>query len=64
MTIAYNLRTDDSEKTAGRLSPEDMPRFSKAIAGLGISTLICQKGGYNTAVPGDCEQSLLSGFKD
>ncbi|MFO7841626.1 MAG: P1 family peptidase [Fidelibacterota bacterium] len=34
ITIAYNLRTDESEETAELLSPEDIERIYKAISGL------------------------------
>lgn len=47
----FALQTPDYQKVAARLAALDVP------------TLICQEGGYNTAVLGECVHRFLSGFK-
>lgn len=51
ITIAYNLRTDESEKTAELLTAEDVDRIRGAIAGLGhIATGVEVSGRPNDVV--------------
>lgn len=56
ITIAYNLRTDDSEKTAELLSNEDVDRISEAIKSLGHMVTKVEVSGK----PNDIVDRLLS----
>ena len=60
ITIAYNLRIDDSEKTAELLSREDVERLSGAIAGLGHTVVEVEVSGK----PNDVVDRLLASEPD
>ena len=50
ITIAYNLRTDDSEKTAELLTDADVNRLSEAIASLGHTVTEVEASGKPNAI--------------
>ncbi len=60
ITIAYNLRTDDSEKTAELLSSEDVGRIREAIADLGHTVADVEVSGR----PNDIVDRLLASEPD
>jgi len=60
ITIAYNLRTDDSEKTAELLSSEDVSRISGAISSLGHTVTEVEVSGK----PNDVVDRLLASEPD
>jgi len=60
ITIAYNLRTDDSEKTAELLTLEDVNRLRDAIAGLGHTVTDVEVSGR----PNDVVDRLLASEPD
>lgn len=47
---------------AFRLETADFRRIAERLAALDLPTLICQEGGYNTTVLGECVRSFLEGF--
>lgn len=60
ITLAYNLRTDNSEKTAELLSLEDVDRLGRAIAGLGHVVTEVEVSGK----PNDVVDRLLASEPD
>ncbi|HOO21600.1 MAG TPA: P1 family peptidase [Kiritimatiellia bacterium] len=60
ITIAYNLRTDDSEKTAELLNSEDVARLRGAIASLGHTVTEVEVSGK----PNDIVDRLLTSEPD
>ena len=60
ITIAYNLRTDDSEKTAELLTGEDVQRINRAIADLGHTVTDVEVSGR----PNDIVDRLLASEPD
>ena len=60
ITIAYNLRTDDSEQTAELLTSEDVHRISTAIADLGHTVTEVEVSGR----PNDVVDRLLASEPD
>ncbi len=45
-----------------RLQTHDYPEIARRLASLNVPTLICQEGGYNIGVLGDCVLGFLKGF--
>ncbi len=65
LIIAAGFDTHKTDPIGGfALQTPDYRKIGRRLAALDVPTLICQEGGYNTAVLGDCVHSLLSGFKD
>ncbi|MDD2240089.1 MAG: hypothetical protein PHO14_05585 [Kiritimatiellae bacterium] len=60
ITIAYNLRTDDSEKTAELLSREDVDRLVGAMSSLGHTVTDVEVSGK----PNDIVDRLLASEPD
>ncbi|MDD2238046.1 MAG: P1 family peptidase [Kiritimatiellae bacterium] len=60
ITIAYNMRTDDSENTAELLTAEDVSRISGAVASLGHSVTEVEVSGK----PNDIVDRLLASEPD
>jgi acetoin utilization deacetylase AcuC-like enzyme len=46
------------------LTVEAYPELGRRLGAVGLPTLICQEGGYNTDVLGQCVHGLLTGFLD
>jgi acetoin utilization deacetylase AcuC-like enzyme len=46
------------------LTVEVYPELGRRLGEMGLPTLICQEGGYNTDVLGECVRGLLTGFLD
>jgi len=44
------------------LTVEAYPRIGRKLGALGMPTLVCQEGGYNTDVLGRCVRGFLGGF--
>ncbi|MDA3798159.1 MAG: histone deacetylase family protein [Kiritimatiellae bacterium] len=47
-----------------RLETEDYGKIGARLAALEFPTLICQEGGYDTTVLGDCVHNLLTGWEE
>jgi acetoin utilization deacetylase AcuC-like enzyme len=63
LIIAAGFDTHESDPIGGlQICTEDYETIGRQFASLGIPTLICQEGGYNVAVLGDCVKSFLAGF--
>lgn len=60
ITIAYNLRTDDSEATAEHLSLDDVDRLEKAISSLQHTVAVVEVSGK----PNDVVERLLASEPD
>jgi acetoin utilization deacetylase AcuC-like enzyme len=45
-----------------KLRTEDYVSIGKQFKSLGLPTLVCQEGGYNTSVLGECAKNFLLGF--
>lgn len=45
-----------------KLQTEDYVLIGKQFKSLGLPTLVCQEGGYNTNVLGECTKNFLAGF--
>jgi len=63
LIIAAGFDTHIDDPIGGfNLQTSDFPRIARRLAALRLPTLICQEGGYNTAVLGDCVHSFLEVF--
>ena len=63
LIIAAGFDTHSTDPIGGfRLRTEDYAAIGQEFQSLGLPTLICQEGGYNTEVLGDCVRTFLSGF--
>ena len=64
LVIAAGFDTHRRDPIGGfMLETGDYCAIGKEIAGLKIPALICQEGGYNTDVLGECVRNFLSAFK-
>ncbi len=64
LIIAAGFDTHQTDPIGGfALQTEDYEEIGTRLASLDLPTLICQEGGYNTDVLGDCVHSFLSGFE-
>ena len=63
LIIAAGFDTHKTDPIGGfELRTEDYTEIGRELAALGIPTLICQEGGYNTEVLGECVRTFLHGF--
>lgn len=63
LIIAAGFDTHQTDPIGGfSLRTEDYTAIGRELASPGIPTLICQEGGYNTEVLGDCVHTFLKGF--
>ena len=64
LIIAAGFDTHQTDPIGGfSLKTKDYTEIGARLASLGIPTLICQEGGYNTEVLGYCVDHLLTGFE-
>lgn len=65
LIIAAGFDTHETDPIGGfRLKTEDYTAIGRQFAALDLPTLVCQEGGYNTVVLGDCVKSFLLGLID
>ncbi|MBC8207027.1 MAG: histone deacetylase family protein [Kiritimatiellales bacterium] len=65
LIVAAGFDTHQSDPIGGfQLLTEDYAQIGRRISQLGVPTLICQEGGYNTDVLGECVRTFLSGFME
>jgi acetoin utilization deacetylase AcuC-like enzyme len=65
LVVAAGFDTHQTDPIGGfALQTEDYREIGARLASLGLPTLICQEGGYNTEVLGDCVHGFLSGFEE
>mgnify|MGYP006286257399 FL=1 len=63
LIVAAGFDTHATDPIGGfTLQMQDYKDIGAQLSSLDLPTLICQEGGYNTAVLGDCVHSFLSGF--
>lgn len=63
LIIAAGFDTHKDDPIGGlALKTRDYADIGSRLAALELPTLICQEGGYNTEVLGDCVHTFLSGF--
>lgn len=63
LIIAAGFDTHETDPIGGfRLKTEDYTAIGRQFATLGLPTLVCQEGGYNVGVLGDCVKSFLLGI--
>ena len=61
--VAAGFDTHRDDPIGGfRLDTKSYRAIGERLAALRLPTLVCQEGGYNTAVLGDCVLGLLQGF--
>jgi acetoin utilization deacetylase AcuC-like enzyme len=65
LIIAAGFDTHEKDPIGSfKLRTEDYTEIGKKFLELGIPTLICQEGGYNTSVLGECVKNFLLGFME
>jgi len=65
LIIAAGFDTHESDPIGGfKLCTEDYTEIGKCFASMNIPTLICQEGGYNIDVLGECVKNFLIGIKN
>lgn len=65
LVISAGFDTHEADPIGGfELRTEDYTAIGKQFRSLGIPTLICQEGGYNIDVLGECVKSFLLGFME
>ena len=63
LIIAAGFDTHVNDPIGGlKLRTEDYIAIGKQFKSLGLPTLVCQEGGYNVEVLGDCVKNFLLGF--
>jgi acetoin utilization deacetylase AcuC-like enzyme len=63
LIIAAGFDTHEADPIGGfKLQTEDYVAVGKQFKALGLPTLVCQEGGYNTEVLGACAESFLLGL--
>jgi acetoin utilization deacetylase AcuC-like enzyme len=64
LIIAAGFDTHKSDPIGGfKLHTEDYTKIGEQFGSIGIPTLICQEGGYNIDILGDCVKNFLYGIK-
>ena len=64
LIVAAGFDTHETDPIGGfALQTEDYEAIGARLASLDLPVLICQEGGYNTEVLGDCVHSLLNGLE-
>ncbi len=65
LIIAAGFDTHESDPIGGfKLQTNEYLEIGKQFKSLGIPTLVCQEGGYNTDVLGDCVKNFLLGLTE
>lgn len=63
LIISAGFDTHETDPIGGfKLKTTDFEEIGARFSALGIPTLICQEGGYNTEVLGDCVYNFLKSF--